>query len=239
MSRLVKGELLKTATTRTGYAFLVGVVAFGVLNAVVVAAASGGLDEVAEKQEAFAGLPVLLMLWGLVGAAGEYRHRTAAPTVLVAGRDRGAVLLARIGAYALTGLVIGAVTVAASVAVAVPLLRDDPGPDLTSAQVAAVAAGNLAAFVLSAIMGAAIGAMVRVPVVGVVVLLVVNFAVLPLVAGVAESAADLTPFGAAAILTRSTHHTTLSVGTAAVVVAAWAVALVIASVASERRRDLA
>ncbi|MGR6998574.1 ABC transporter permease [Yinghuangia aomiensis] len=239
MIRLLKGELLKTATTRSGYAFLIGVVAFGVLNAVVVAAASGDLDEVAEKQEAFAGLPVLLMLWGLVGAAGEYRHRTAAPAALVSGRDRGTVLLARIAAYALTALVIGVLAVAVSIAVAVPLLRDDSGPDLTSGQIASVSAGNLAAFVLSAIMGAAIGAMVRVPVVGVVVLLVVNFAVLPLVAGVAESAADLSPFGAAAILTRSTHNTTLSVGTAALVVAAWAVALAVASVASERRRDLA
>ncbi|WTW99948.1 ABC transporter permease [Streptomycetaceae bacterium NBC_01309] len=239
MSRLVKGELLKTATTRSGYAFLLGVVAFAVLNAVVVAAASGDLDDVAEKQEAFAGLPILLMLWGLVGAAGEHRHRTAAPAAVVAGRDRGTVLLARIGAYALTALVIGALAVAVSVAVAVPLLHDDPGPDLTSRQVVAVAAGNLAAYVLSAIMGAAIGAMVRIPVVGVVVVLIVNFAVLPLVAGVAESAANLTPFGAAAVLARSTHHTTLSTGAAALVVAAWATALVVASVAGENRRDLA
>lgn len=47
----------------------------------VVATASGDLGDVTHKQEAFAGLPVLLMLWGLVGA-GEYRHRTAAPTAV-------------------------------------------------------------------------------------------------------------------------------------------------------------
>lgn len=56
-----------------------GGIAFTVLNAVIVALASGTIDEVPEKEEALAGLPILLLLWGLVGAAGEYRHRTAAP----------------------------------------------------------------------------------------------------------------------------------------------------------------
>jgi len=239
MIRLLRGELLKTATTRSGYAFAIGGVAFAVLNSVIIAMASGDLDEVAEKQEAFAGLPILLMLWGLVGTAGEHRHRTAAPAALVAGHDRGAVLLARIGAYSLTGLVIGALMVVVAVGSAVPLLSDHPGPDLTFGQITEVAAGNLAAFVLSAIMGAAIGAMVRVPIVGVIVVLVVNFAVLPLISGVAEHAADLTPFGAAGVLARTTHHATSSAGTAAVVLTAWAVVFVLAAVAGERRRDLA
>ncbi|MYV99995.1 ABC transporter permease [Streptomyces sp. SID3343] len=239
MIRLVRGEMLKTVSTRSLYAFVVGGIAFAALNAVVIAVASGQLDEVAEKEEALAGLPVLLMLWGLVGVAGEYRHRTAAPAALVAGRDRGVLLLARIGAHALTGLVVGALIVAASVAIAVPLLRDHPGADLTTGEITSVAVGNLVAFVLSAIMGAAIGAMVRSPVVGVVVVLIVNFAVIPLISGVAESAANYTPFGAAGVLARSTHHTTLSAEGAAMVLAAWAVALVLAAVAGERRRDLA
>ncbi|MFI6583265.1 ABC transporter permease [Embleya sp. NPDC050493] len=239
MSRLVRGELLKTLTTRSIHAFVVGGVAYTVLNVIIVAVASGRLDEVGEKEEALSGLPVLLMLWGIVGVAGEYRHRTAAPSALVARRDRGTLLLARIGAYALTGLLIGALLVAVSVGLAVPLLGDHPGADLTPGQVTSVATGNLAAFVLSAIMGAAVGAMVRSPVVGVVVVLLVNFAVLPLVAGVAESAANHTPLGAAGVLSRSTHHTTSSPGAAAVVLSAWAIVFVIAAVAGERRRDLA
>ncbi|MYS79852.1 ABC transporter permease [Embleya scabrispora] len=239
MSRLLRGELLKTRTTRSIHAFVAGGVAYTVLNVVIIAVASGRLDEVGEKEEALSGLPVLLMLWGIVGAAGEYRHHTAAPAALVARRDHGALLLARIGAYALTGLLIGALLVAVSVGLALPLLADHPGADLTPGEVTSVAAGNLAAFVLSAIMGAAVGAMVRSPVVGVVVVLLANFAVLPLVAGVAESTANYTPFGAAAVLVRSTHHTTLSPGAAAVVLSAWAIVLVVAAVAGERRRDLA
>ena len=45
----------------------------------IIAVASGTLNDVPEKEEALSGLPILLLLWGLVGAAGEYRHRTAAP----------------------------------------------------------------------------------------------------------------------------------------------------------------
>ena len=43
-----------------------------------------------DKREAIAGLPILLLLLGLVGAAGEYRHRTAGPAALARGSWRRA-----------------------------------------------------------------------------------------------------------------------------------------------------
>lgn len=239
MSHLVRGELIKTVTTRTVLGFAVGGVAFTVVNVLAVAVASGTLDEVPEKEEALSGLPILLLLWGLVGAAGEYRHRTAAPAALVGRRDRGVVLSARIAAYALTGLLLGTLTSLVSVGLALPLLSDQPGPGLTSGDVGAVVAGNLVAFVLSAIMGAALGALIRSPVLGVVVLLIVNFAVVPLLSDVSEAGTNLTPFGAAGILSRMTHHTTLSVVDAGWVLAAWTVAVTLVAVVVERRRDLA
>ncbi|MFG1809514.1 ABC transporter permease [Streptomyces sp. NPDC049040] len=239
MRHLLRGELIKTVTTRTVVGFALGGVAFAVLNVLVIAVASGKLDKVPEKEEALSGLPILLLLWGLVGAAGEYRHRTAAPAALVSRRGRGAVLSARMVAYALTGLLLGALTTAVSVGLALPLLSDQPGPGLTSGDVGAVVAGNLVAFVLSAILGAALGALIRSPVLGVVVLLIVNFAVVPLLSGVSESGADLTPFGAAGVLSRMTHDTSLSVVASGWVLAAWTVAVTLAAVVVERRRDLA
>ncbi|WP_407565820.1 ABC transporter permease [Streptomyces sp. 184] len=239
MIHLLRGELLKTVTTRTLPGFALGGVAFAVLNVLAVAVWSGTLDEVAEKQEALSALPVLLLLWGLVGTAGEYRHRTAAPAALVGRRDRGIVLAVRIAAYALTGLLLGTLTVAVSVGLALPLLSDQPGPDLAAGDVGAVVSGNLVAFVLSAILGAALGALLRNPVLGVVVLLIVNFAVVPLVSGFWESGVNFTPFGAAGILSRMTHHTTLSVVSAGWVLAAWTAAVTLVAVVVERRRDLA
>ncbi|MDT0320400.1 ABC transporter permease [Streptomyces millisiae] len=239
MSHLLRGELIKTVTTRTVLGFAVGGIAFAVLNVLAVAVWSGTLDEVPEKAEALSALPILLLLWGLVGTAGEHRHRTAAPAALVARRDRGVVLAARIAAYALTGLLLGTLTTTVSVGLALPLLSDQPGPDLTSGDVGAVVAGNLTAFVLSAILGAALGALIRNPVLGVVVLLIVNFAVVPLLSDVWESGINLTPFGAAGILSRMTHNTTLSVAEAGWVLAAWTVAATLVAVIVERRRDLA
>jgi ABC-2 type transport system permease protein len=236
---LVRAELSKTLTTRTLWAFLAGGVAFAALNAVIIGAASGTLDSVTEKQEALSGLPVLLLAWGLVGAAGEYRHRTAAPAALVARHGRGTLLAARMTAYAVAGLAIGVVVSAAAVAVALPLLAGQPGPALTSAQVGEVVGANLVAGVLSAVIGVAVGAMVRNQVVGVVAVLVVNFAVLPLLSGASETLGNLTPFGASSVLSGMTHDTTLTTAAAGLVLAAWTAGVAAAALAGERRRDLA
>lgn len=240
MIALFRGELVKTLSTRTVLAFLLGGVGFSLLNAVLVAVASGTLGSATQKQEALTTLPILLVVWGLVGAAGEYRHRTAAPAALVARRGRATLLLARLTAYGVTGLGLGTVMIGATLAVGVPLLRDQqPGPDLDLAQISSIAAANLAACALCAIMGAAIGALIRNQIVGVVVLLVLNFAVIPLVAGVQEGLANLTPFGASSVLSGMTHDTTLSVAAAGAVLAAWTIVVAVGALTSERRRDLA
>jgi hypothetical protein len=230
---------MKTLNTRTLYAFLVGGVGFALLNAVVIAVGSGTLRGVNQKDEALSCLPILLLVWGLVGTAGEYRHRTAAPAALVARHGRGTLLAARLAAYGVTGLGLGTVMTGASLALGLPLLGRQPGPDLNLAQIGAVVAGNLAACVLSAILGAAIGALVRNQIVGVVVLLVVNFAVIPLIANAQEGLANVTPFGASSVLSRMTHDTTLSVAAAGLVLAAWTGVVAVGALASERRRDLA
>jgi ABC-2 type transport system permease protein len=82
--RLLRGELRKLLTTRTLLAYALADVAMSLFNVVVVTVASGDLDELGEKQEALASLPILLLLPGLVGAAGEYRHRTAVLAVTLA-----------------------------------------------------------------------------------------------------------------------------------------------------------
>ncbi|MBW8486334.1 hypothetical protein [Actinomadura parmotrematis] len=239
MIGLLRAELLKSVTTRAVWGFAIGAMAFAALNAVIVAAASGTLDEVTEKEEALSGLPVLLLLWGLVGAAGEYRHRTAAPAALVARRGRGTVLAVRIAAYALTGLGLALLTNAVAVGVGLPLLAHHPGPDLTSGQVTGVVAHNVLALVLATVLGAALGALIRSPVAGAVVLLLLDLVVLPLVSGAWEGAANLTPFGAASVLTGGTHDTTITAAQAGGVFAAWTVLAVLVAVGSERRRDLA
>jgi ABC-2 type transport system permease protein len=238
MTALIRGELIKTVSTRTALGYLAIGAALGIVNVVIVSQFSV-LDTVSDKRDALAGLPILLLLFGLVGAAGEYRHGTAVPAALVARRGRGWLLVARAGAYAATGLAIAAVMVAVSLAVGLPLVANEPGPRLPVGDIALVAGGSLVAAALSATVGVAVGALVRNQVASVVGALILAFLGMELLAAVNEDAVGFTPFGAAAILAGDPGGGTLSWGAAALVMAIWMTPLLIAAIAAERRRDLA
>jgi ABC-2 type transport system permease protein len=237
MTRLFRGEMIKAATTRTVLAYTAVGVGLAILNVVIVTQFSV-LDKVADKKEALAGLPILLLLFGLVGAAGEYRHGTAAGAALAA-RSRSRILIARAGSYAAAGVAIAAVMVALSLAVGLPLLGREPGPELGAGDVAAVAGGSLLAAALSAVVGVAVGSLVRNQVAAVVGALILAFLGMELLAAVNEDAVGLTPFGAAAALAGDPGGGTHSSGAAAAVLAAWALPLLAAAVVAEGRRDLA
>jgi ABC-2 type transport system permease protein len=239
MTALLRGELIKTVTTRTVFGYAALGVAL-IIGNVLITTLSEDLRTVANKQEAIAGLPMLLILLGLVGAAGEYRHRTAAPAALAAGGRRGRLLLARAGAYALTGLVLGALTAAVALGLGLPLLNGEPGPGLGSGKIAAVAAGTILGAGLCAIIGVAAGALVRNQVASVVGALILAFVVGPLIATIDNTAVAFTPFGAAFALAGDPQAAgTLSWGGAAVVLVGWTLALLLAAILAERRRDLA
>ena len=236
MIALLRGELIKAVSTRTIAAYAATGVALTIANVMVVTQLSGDLEN---KREALAGLPTLLLLFGLVGAAGEYRHQTAAPAALVARRDRGSLLLARIGAYTITGLAIAALMATVAVALGLPLLDRHPGSDLGAHDVATVVGGSLVAAGLSAIMGVAVGALVRNQVAGAVGALLMAFVVNALIGNINESTGEYTPFGAAAVLAATSPGAALTWGGAALVLAAWTVPLLLVATILERRRDLA
>jgi hypothetical protein len=238
VTALLRGELIKTLTTRTVFAYAALGAALAIAN-VLVLTLSGDLATVADKRGAIAGFPMLLILFGLVGAAGEYRHRTAAPAALAAAGRRGRLLLARAGAYALTSLLLGALAVAVSLALGLPLLCGEPGPGLGSGEITVAAVGSVVGAGLCAIMGVAAGALVRNQVAGVVGALVLMFIAMPLLNAVDETAAELSPFGAAFGLAGDPTADTLSSGEAGLVLAAWTVPLLLAAIVVERRRDLA
>jgi hypothetical protein len=237
MTALINGELIKTLTTRTLFGYAMIGVALAIGN-VLILTLSKDLVTMADKQEAIAGLPVMLLLFGLVGAAGEYRHGTAAPAVRASGRSRARLLVARAGAYALIGLAVGALTVAVSLALGLPLLGSEPGPGIGSGAIASVAAGSIIGAALCAIMGVAAGTIVRNQTVGVVGALILMFIVTPLLNIVSETAVEYTPFGAAVVLAGDPTGSH-SWGGAALIVAAWTITLLLTAILAEQRRDLA
>ncbi len=237
MTALLHGELIKARTTRTMLGY--GAIAFVVSVIFVLSATlSGDLASLADKETAIAGGPFFVLLFGIVGAAGEYRHRTAAPAALVAqGRTR--LLIARAGAYGVAGLAIGLVMVSATFAVGLPLIAGEPGPGLQTAAVIAIAAGSLAAAALSTIMGAAVGTLLRNQIAGVVGALVLTQMVQPLIPMIDESAAGFTPIAAANTLAGTGDAASLAPGWALLVLLGWTLTLLGAAAFAERRRDLA
>jgi hypothetical protein len=239
MTTLIRGELIKAITTRTifAYAAMAVVLAVGQVLASLLPG-WGDLMSQDDKKEALGGLPLLVLLLAIVGAAGEYRHRTAAPAALVAGRDAGRLLVARAGAYAVAGAAVAALATVITLAVGLPLLADRPGPAVSAGDVALIAGGSLVAAALSAIFGVALGALVRNQVAAVTGTLVVIFVVLPLVQALSGTILDVTPFGAAQGVAGA-GLTTLSTGAAAVVLVSWTLVALVAAVVGERRRDIA
>ena len=239
MTTLIRGELIKTITTRTifAYAAMAVVLAVGQVLASLLPG-WGDLMSQDDKKEALGGLPLLVLLLAIVGAAGEYRHRTAAPAALVAGRDAGRLLVARAGAYAVAGAAVAALATAVTLAVGLPLLADRPGPVVSAGDVALIAGGSLVAAALLAVFGVALGALVRNQVAAVTGTLIVIFVVLPLVQALSGTILDVTPFGAAQGVAGA-GLTTLSTGAAAVVLVSWTLVALVAAVVGERRRDIA
>ena len=91
MMRLINGELIKVRTTRTALGFGVASVLL-VLALVLISFLAGDPTTAGDKRDALnvgGVLSVPLLIFGIVGATGEYRHRTIAPAVLIApGRAR-------------------------------------------------------------------------------------------------------------------------------------------------------
>lgn len=239
MTTLIRGELIKATTTRTIVAFGAMAVALAVGQVLLlILPAWGDPMSLEHKTQALGGLPLVVLLLGIVGAAGEYRHRTAAPAVLVSGRDRGSVLLARAGAYAVAAVAVAALATTATLAVGLPLLSGRPGPEVGAGDVALVAGGTLIAAAPTAALGVALGALVRNQVAAVTGTLVVILVVLPLVSVISPTALDVTPFGAAQGVAGAGLET-LSIGAAGVVLLGWTVTALAAATVTERRRDLA
>ena len=84
MTALIRGGMIKVRTTRTALGFGISAVLL-VLAFVLITILAGDPTTAQEKRDAFnvgGALSVPLLLFGIVGATGEFRHRTLAPAVL-------------------------------------------------------------------------------------------------------------------------------------------------------------
>lgn len=238
MTGLIRGELIKLRTTRTALGFAAGV-ALATLAIVLITVLAGNPKTIPDKRSALAvgsTISALLLLFGVVGAGAEYRHRTLAPALLVAPA-RGRLLSARIVAYALAGLIIGLVMTAVAFAIGLPLLSGQPGPSLRGIDYLRAAGGGLLTIVLSTILGVGVGTLVGNQIAAVIGSLVWIFIIEPL-SNLVGSISKFTIGQAATAIAGDTGGQTLPWAAAVAVLLAWALLFVVSAVLVDRRRDI-
>ncbi len=237
MTRLINGELIKVRTTRTALGFGLASVLL-VLALVLISFLAGDPTTVDDKREALnvgGVLSVPLLIFGIVGATGEYRHRTIAPAVLIApGRTR--LTVARLIAYVLTGLLFGAVMVVVALVVGLPLAGG--GEDLAGSDLLTIAGGGLLVAALTVALGVGVGVLVRNQVAGVVGALIWLFILSPVLGLIDEDLPDYTTLPAAGVVGGASDPSGPSYGTAVVVLVAWAAVFFAAGLYVESRRDV-
>jgi ABC-2 type transport system permease protein len=239
VSARIRGELIKLRTTRTALGFA-GAAVLLVLATVLIGSLAGHPHTLQDKRGVINfgnTLSAVLLLFGVVGAAAEYRHRTLAPALLIAP-NRGKLTFARMLAYAVAALGIGVLMLIVAFGLGIPLLSGLSGPSLSGSDYLRAGAGGLLAAVLAAILGVGIGVLVRNQVAAVVGSLCWFFIVEPLIPLLSDDASKFTIGATAGNLGGKTTDNALAFIPDLLVLAAWAAIFLIAGILVDRRRDV-
>lgn len=226
MRRLLAAEVRKLTSTRTAWWYAVTLVAIVLVSTAlplaippelsgVLSLADPGLQQGLLSTGSTAGAVILLL--GIVGSAGEFRHGTITATLLATPR-RSRVVAAKLAVYAAAGTLLGAIATALTFAavLAVLALRDVPLA-LGAAHVRVLVVGGLAYAALSGVWGVGFGLALRNQVLALATAVVTLFVVepvllftlpevgkwLPGTAGQALAGGNATPTGTVTLATLS------------------------------------
>lgn len=238
MNRLIAGELIKVRTTRTALGFAAASLLL-VLAGVLITILAGHPETLEDKRSALnfgSAIALVLLLFGVVGSTGEFRHRTLAPAVLIAP-DRLRLLLARLAAYALAALAVAALMAVVTLVVGIPLLAGEKGPDLGGGDYVKLVGGGLLVSALGVAIGVAFGTLVRNQVFGVIAVLVWVTILEPLVGVIDDRLLDYT-LGSALTRVAQGGDDRMSLGGGVLVLVAWGAVLLGAAALVDRRRDV-
>jgi hypothetical protein len=185
MSSLLRAELIKLRTTRTFFALVGSAAALSLLVVVLVTTIDEHLaaDELEDLFTAdFTSFFILLL--GVMGMAGEWRHRTITSTVLAAP-DRVRLLAAKTLSYAVAGAVLSLIVTVAIMAVGSALAAGLDHETVGAADLLDVLWRNLTVAALLGAFGVCIGALLRNQVVAIIGVLVFAFILEPALMGLA------------------------------------------------------
>lgn len=161
MSALLRAELIKLRTTRTFAALVASAAALSLLVVVLTASLGDDLTE-RDARELFTAdfTSLFIILLGVMGMAGEWRHRTITSSVLAAP-NRLRLMAAKVLAYAVAGAVLSLIVSVTITLVGTAILSARDLPTADFADLADVLWRNLAVAALLGALGVCVGALIR------------------------------------------------------------------------------
>jgi ABC-2 type transport system permease protein len=188
---LIGAELLKLRTTRMVYGLLGALLVIVAIANVAGVLATSAVELTGEENQselfgAAASGIIFVLLLGVMLMAGEFRHGTITQTLLITP-NRWQVLAAKLVAGAILGFVFGAIAELFSLLVGVPLLTLKGVELALGDEAAELVFGTLLTTTLCAMLGVALGTLVRNQVVAIIAVFATLLIVEPIVAGSIES----------------------------------------------------
>lgn len=160
---VLRSELLKLRRTPSSWWLAAAAIGVVVLGIVLTLSLSDVSDRAGMRSLlSFSGTGgLVLLLLGVVVAAGEYRHHTIVPTVLGAPR-RVPAFVGQLAAVGIFAIAVGVVTSTLATVIALPwLMARGVQIDLTIGDLATSWLGGTAYTALSAMIGVSVGALAR------------------------------------------------------------------------------
>lgn len=243
MIDLVAAEWLKLRTTRLLHGMLPAAVLISLAAVAGVVVSADGRDALETTKGIRQVLSVtgagaiIVLVVGIIISAGEYRHGTAADTFLTTPR-RQRVLAAKLAVGAGVGLATGAVTSLASIGIASLLYSvEDAAFPFDDAEVWLTLAGTLAYTTLFAVLGVALGSLVRNQVLAVTGAFAWFAVVEHTLVNLVPDVGRWLPAAAGQAMVRTPLDSLLSPLGGAAVLAAYGAAIALAGIRAEATRD--
>jgi len=244
MSHQLRSELLKLRTTRTLALLLLAAGAMSLLG-VSVEALSRDLDtlapEDAQRDLFSSGVTVgvfFATLAGLVAVTSEFRYGTIRPTLIVEPRRR-VVVAAKLVAAALAGSAFAVMCVGVTFGAAIAIFAvRDVEVALSSAHTLLLIAGPIVASMVSAMIGVAVGTLIRNQAGAIVALAAYALLVDAVLFAAVPSVGRYLPGKAGDALAGRPDELLLAPGLGAAVLIVWALALLAAATVRNDRSDV-
>jgi ABC-type transport system involved in multi-copper enzyme maturation permease subunit len=237
--RLWRAELLKARTSPVTWGFAATIVLLTAMNTSLSLGdplADLGTDAgISHAFKAGRDFAVLFIALGAVGAAGEFRHRTAVPTFLTTPA-RHRVLAAKAAAYGVVGALLALGCVAAQMAIALPWIAHEVGAvsPFDAAVLEPVSTTILSGFAYAAI-GVGIGTLLR----NQIVALVVTFGWFAVAENVlAEFAPGVSRYLPGGLFSGTDQNDLLAVPVAVAMLAVYALAVSVIAARTTLRQDI-